>query len=268
MANLGAGLLQGIPVSTSLSASSLNDNAGARSAMASLTTGGIIVLTLIAFAPLFSVLPKAVLGAVIIDAVISGMIDIPEMRRLYRVKRFDFGIAVAAILGRALVRRAGGHRDRRRPVAGLAGVRHHHPASCRFSAELPGTHVFRELDAHPEDEQFPGILAAAPRRRACSSSRPTRSATGFASSVSADPPLTAVVIDCQGIDFIDSQGSAKLGELVDLTQANDVALPAGARQAGGPGGAGRDGVLDRIGADHVHLDVDQAVTAQLEHRPG
>jgi anti-anti-sigma factor len=50
-------------------------------------------------APLFSELPKAVLGAVIIDAVVFGMIDVPELRRLYRVTRFDFWIAVAAIAG-------------------------------------------------------------------------------------------------------------------------------------------------------------------------
>src|SRR4051812_8952579 len=40
MANGGAGLFQGMPVSTSLSASSLNESAGARTPLASLTTGG------------------------------------------------------------------------------------------------------------------------------------------------------------------------------------------------------------------------------------
>ena len=50
-------------------------------------------------APLFSDLPKAVLGAVIIDAVVFGMIDVAELRRLCRVARFDFWIAVAAIVG-------------------------------------------------------------------------------------------------------------------------------------------------------------------------
>ena len=40
MANLGAGVFQGMPVSTSLSASSLNESAGARTPVASLATGG------------------------------------------------------------------------------------------------------------------------------------------------------------------------------------------------------------------------------------
>ncbi|MEA2000327.1 MAG: SulP family inorganic anion transporter, partial [Actinomycetota bacterium] len=65
VSNLGSGLLQGIPVSTSLSASSLNDESGARTPVASLTTGVLIVLTLLFLAPLFSDLPKAVLAALI-----------------------------------------------------------------------------------------------------------------------------------------------------------------------------------------------------------
>lgn len=99
MANLGAGVFQGMPVSTSLSASSLNESAGARTPVASLTTGALVIATLIVLAPLFSHLPKAVLGAVIIDAVVFGMIDLAELRRLYRVTRFDFWVAIAAIVG-------------------------------------------------------------------------------------------------------------------------------------------------------------------------
>ncbi len=98
MANVGAGVFQGMPVSTSLSASSLNESAGARTPVASLVTGGLVLATLVVLAPLFSELPKAVLAAIIIDAVLFGMIDIPELRRLYRVTRFDFWIAIAAFL--------------------------------------------------------------------------------------------------------------------------------------------------------------------------
>src|SRR5262249_49391467 len=99
MANVTAGVFQGMPVSTSLSASSLNESAGARTPLASPVTGGLVLATLVVLAPLFSHLPKAVLGAVIIDAVLFGMIDVGELRRFRRVARVDFWIAVAAILG-------------------------------------------------------------------------------------------------------------------------------------------------------------------------
>jgi MFS superfamily sulfate permease-like transporter len=103
MANVGAGLFEGMPVSTSLSASSLNDHSGARTGLASLTTGVIVLATLLVLAPVFSVLPKSVLAALIIEAVVMGMMDVPEMRRLARVQRFDFWIAVAAIAATLLV---------------------------------------------------------------------------------------------------------------------------------------------------------------------
>src|SRR3954470_8269882 len=99
LANAGAGVFQGMPVSTSLSASSLNEAAGARTQLSSLITGGLVIATLLVLAPVFSSLPKAVLGAVIIDAVVFGMIDIGELRRLFRVTRFDFWVAVAAFAG-------------------------------------------------------------------------------------------------------------------------------------------------------------------------
>ena len=67
--------------------------------MASIVTGVVVILTLLVLAPLFSDLPKPVLAAIIIDAVVFGMMDVGEMRRLWRVKRVDFWIAVLAIVG-------------------------------------------------------------------------------------------------------------------------------------------------------------------------
>ena len=103
MANVGAGLFQGMPVSTSLSASSLNDHTGARTGLrvahlrrdrpAHAAGAGAAVLDL----------PKPVLAALIIEAVVMGMMDVPEMRRLARVQRFDFWIAIAAIAATLLV---------------------------------------------------------------------------------------------------------------------------------------------------------------------
>ena len=78
MANTGAGLFQGMPVSTSLSASSLNDHSGARTGLASIISGVTVLLTLLVLAPLFSDLPKPVLAALIIEAVVMGMMNVPR----------------------------------------------------------------------------------------------------------------------------------------------------------------------------------------------
>ena len=82
-----------------------------------------MLLTLVVLAPLFSHLPKAVLAAVIIDAVVFGMIDVAELRRLHRVARFDFWIAVAAILGVLSAGVLAGVVDRHRALARLARLR-------------------------------------------------------------------------------------------------------------------------------------------------
>ena len=38
------------------------------------------------------------------------------------------------------------------------------------------------------------------------------------------PPLHALVIDLEGVDFVDSQGAAKLAELYDVSRREGVAL--------------------------------------------
>ena len=142
MANVGAGVFQGMPVSTSLSASSLNESAGARTPVASLITGVLVLATLVVLAPLFSQLPKAVLAAVIIDAVVFGMIDLAEFRRLYRVTRFDFWVAVVALVGALSAGVLAGVVIGVVAVARLARLRRHpaghsHPRPRAWHARLP-----------------------------------------------------------------------------------------------------------------------------------
>ena len=164
MANAASGVFQGMPVSTSLSASSLNESSGARSPMASLATGGFVILTLIALAPLFSKLPKAVLAAIIIDAVVFGMIDIPELRRLFRVKRFDFWIAAVAGIARALGGRARRRRHRHRAVARLAHLRHNRPRDADPRPRARHAGVPRR-DRAPRRRDVPRHRRRASRRR-------------------------------------------------------------------------------------------------------
>lgn len=264
VANAGAGLLQGMPVSTSLSASSLNDHSGARSGLASLTTGFGVLLTLLLLAPLFSGLPKPVLAAIIIEAVVMGMMDLPEMRRLLRVKRFDFGVALAALLGALVFGVLAG------VLIGVAlsifwlvkvATRPHIPTLARE----PGTDVYRDLSDHPDGEVVPGIAVI-------------RMDGGlfFATSdaledrirevIHSEPGVFGIVLDCGGIDFVDSQGSAKMGDVLDLAHDSAVVLRLARLKASVRATLEVDGVLDRLGADHVHGNISRAVQAELRER--
>jgi SulP family sulfate permease len=265
MANAGAGLLQGMPVTTSLSASSLNDHAGARSGLASLTSGVMVLLTLLFLAPVFSDLPKPVLGALIIEAVVMGMMDLPELRRLARVQRFDFWVAVTAILGTLAFGVLAG------VVFGI-GLSLLWLIAVTTRPALPllgrraGTTVFRELSEFPEDEQFPGIAVIRPE-----------GGLFFATADALDervrqviqqsPDVTCVVLDCSAISFVDSQGVAQLADIVTVAEEEQATLRLARLKPDVGATLARDGVLARITAARIHASVDEAVQAHLAAPP-
>ncbi len=262
MANAGAGLFQGMPVSTSLSASSLNESAGARTPVASLITGGLVLLTLIVLAPLFSALPKAVLAAVIIDAVVFGMIDVAELRRLRRVARIDFWIAVAAIVG---VLSAGV----------LAGVTIGIALSLVWLIYVatspkmpllgrePGTQAFRELDENPGDETFPGIAVLRLDSGLFFATAEALDDRVRAVIRDSEPRLDVLVLDFEGVDFVDSQGAAKLAELVEVARADDITLRLARVKPQVRSVLDADGLTTALGADRIHGNVDRAIEAEL-----
>jgi SulP family sulfate permease len=261
VANLGAGVFQGMPVSTSLSASSLNESAGARTPVASLVTGALVLATLVVLAPVFAHLPKAVLGAVIIDAVVFGMIDVGELRRLHRVARFDFWVAAAAIVG---VLSAGVLLG---VVVGVAlslvwlvyvATRPPMPLLGRE----PGTHMFRDLDENPGDETFAGIAVLR-----------LDGGLFFATSEGLEERvrdllhdgtgLRALVLDLEGVDFVDSQGAAKLTELHGLTSADGVSIRLARVKPQVLAVLAADGFVERLGPDRIHGETHDAVEAEL-----
>ena len=123
--------------------------------------------------------------------------------------------------------------------------------------------MFRELDDNPGDETFPGIAvlrldgglffatAEALDDRVRTAVRET------------EPQLHAVVLDLEGVDFVDSQGAAKLAELDEVTRAEGVVLRlarvkpqvAAVLEADGFGAA-HDG-------NRIHGGVNEAIEAQL-----
>ncbi|HEX9230179.1 MAG TPA: SulP family inorganic anion transporter [Arthrobacter sp.] len=259
-ANMAAGVFKGMPVSTSLSASSLNDHSGAKTGLASLTSGVTVLLTLLFLAPLFSILPKPVLAALIIEAVVMGMMNVPEMRRLARVQKFDFWIAVAAIAGTLIFGVLAG------VIIGiglsliwLVGVATH-PQMPVLGRER-GTQVFREVDEHPVDEVIPGVAVI-------------RFDGGlfFATAdaledrlrdvIQSTHGITGIVLDCAGINFVDSQGTAKMAEIVKLSREAGVNLRLARLKPAVRATLARDGVIERIGEGMIHGNIFRAVEAE------
>ena len=98
MVNGAAGLVGGFVVDGSLSKTSVADDAGQKSELASLINAGFILATMLVLASLFENLPSAALGAVVIDAMI-GLVTFAPLKRYYRVNRADFAFFMGAGLG-------------------------------------------------------------------------------------------------------------------------------------------------------------------------
>jgi SulP family sulfate permease len=257
-ANIGSGLLHGMPVSTSLSASSLNDRSGARTGLESLTSGVTVLLALLFLAPFFSSLPKPVLAALIVEAVVIGMMDLPEMRRLRRVSRADFWVAVAAILGTLVFGILAG------VVIGIALSLMWlvyvvtHPLVSTLGRER-GTQVFRDLDTHPEDETTAGVVVLRMDGGVFFAT-----ADPFLDQVRAavlSPDVGGVVLHFAGVNFMDSQGAATLSEIIRLAEDSDVELRLAAVRPAVRRVLERQGAIELLGADHVHGNVHRAVAA-------
>jgi high affinity sulfate transporter 1 len=101
-ANLAAGLFQGFPVSTSGSRTAVAESAGARTQVTGVVGAGAITLLLVLVPGLLKDLPQPMLAAVVIAASLS-LADAAGMRRLWRQRRVEFALAVAAFLGVALL---------------------------------------------------------------------------------------------------------------------------------------------------------------------
>jgi high affinity sulfate transporter 1 len=266
VANLGAGAFQGMPVSTSLSASSLNDSSGARTQVASLVTGAVVVATLFVLAPLFAQLPTPVLGAIIIDAVVFGMMDVAEMRRLRRVSRFDFWIAIAAILG---VLSAG-------VLAGVViGVLlslgwlvyvNARPATPELGRR-PGSTAFWAIDEHPDATTYPGVFVV---RFDAGLYFVTTEVLGDRlrnAVVGADPPIREVVVDFAGVNFIDSQGTGLIDRLLTTGESIGAGLRLARVKPEVRAMLAADGVEARLGASRFHANLDEAVDAAIASLP-
>jgi len=96
MANITAGLTGAFAMGNSPSRAAAMDSLGSRSQLPSLVAAGAVTLVLLFFADSLAFLPNAALAGIVANAVMS-LIDIKELRLLYRMRRADFWIAMVCL---------------------------------------------------------------------------------------------------------------------------------------------------------------------------
>jgi MFS superfamily sulfate permease-like transporter len=164
IATAAGALLGGMSAGGGASQTSVNRRSGARSQLAGLVTGGATLLTLLFFAPLISLMPKATLAAVVMVAA-AGLIHLPEFRAILAVRRTEFIWAIAAFAGVMLLGTLKGVLVA--VVISLASLAYQvtDPPVYRLGRKR-GTNVFRPLSAeNPDDETVAGLLILRPAGR-------------------------------------------------------------------------------------------------------
>jgi high affinity sulfate transporter 1 len=155
-ANLAAAFCQAYPVAGGLSQSSVNDKAGAKTPLALVWASVTIGLCLIYLTWLLSNLPSVVLAAIVLVAV-KGLIDIGELRHLWRVSRFEFSVSMVAFAGVLLLGILNGVMVAV-VVSILLIIRRAAYPHVAFLGRIPGTRSYSDIERHPDNEAVPGAL--------------------------------------------------------------------------------------------------------------
>jgi high affinity sulfate transporter 1 len=155
-ANIGAGLLQGFPVSSSGSRTALGDAAGSRTQLFSLVSLASVLATLFFLGPVLSRFPTAALGAIVVYAAVQ-LIDVQGFRRLAAFRRNELLLALAALAGvLALDVLYGVLLAVGLSVAEmLARVARPHDA---IQGIVPGLAGMHDVDDYPQARTVPGLL--------------------------------------------------------------------------------------------------------------
>jgi MFS superfamily sulfate permease-like transporter len=100
--NLAAGLFQGFPICSSSSRTPVAEAAGAKTQLTGVV-GALAVAMLLMVAPdLLKDLPTSALAAVVIASAI-GLIEVTDLRRIYRIQRWEFWLSIVCTVGVAVL---------------------------------------------------------------------------------------------------------------------------------------------------------------------
>ncbi|MGE0659456.1 MAG: SulP family inorganic anion transporter [Reyranellaceae bacterium] len=100
-ANLAAGLFQGFPISSSSSRTPVAEAAGAKTQVTGVVGAVAVAVLLVAAPDLLEYLPTTALAAVVIAAAI-GLIEIDDLRRIWRIQRWEFWLSIVCFVGVAV----------------------------------------------------------------------------------------------------------------------------------------------------------------------
>jgi len=257
IANIGGSFFQAFPTTGGFSRTAVNDQAGARTGLASIISAVLILLTLLLLTPLFYYLPKAILASVIMVAVF-GLIDFKEAVHLWKSDRVDFwmlivtflatlslgieqGIGVGVVLSLVMVI----YRTTRPHVAVLG--------------RIPGTRHYRNIDRFHEVEDREDLLLLRFDAQIYFAN------TNFFKEVidreieKKGDTLKAIILDAESINNLDSSAVHMLAEVLDELKSAGIEFYMTNVKGPVRDALKRGHLMGKIGEDHFFMDLENAV---------
>jgi MFS superfamily sulfate permease-like transporter len=257
-ANLGAGLFQGFPVSTSGSRTAVAVQAGARSQLTGVVGAGAITLLIVALPGLLRNLPQPTLAAIVIVASFS-LADLPATATLWRRSRVEFLLCLAAFFGVALLGVLPGIGI----AVGLSILNVFRRAWWPDQAvlgEVSGLPGYHDVASYPDARRIPGLVLyrfGAPLFFANARSF-QEELRGLAA---ADPAPRWIVVTAEPITDIDTSAADVLEQVSEELVANGVTLVFAEVKDPVRRKLDRFGLMDRLGAGRFFPTIEAAVAA-------
>ena len=255
--NFFGSLFQGIPASGSFSRSAVNDQAGAKSPMANVFAAVVIGLALLFLTPLFYYLPVPALAAIIVVAG-TGLIDLRELRALFKTRRRDgtialftacailvIGLQEGILLGIGASVVAGLFRISRPNVAELGHV--------------PGTRLFRDMERFEQAVRLKDVMVL--RVDASFSFANAEYFKDFIleKSEREGRNVEVVVVDGSSINDLDTTAVEALSSVVETLREEGIELHLTGLIGPVRETVRRSGLYTLLGVQHFHLDPHEAV---------
>jgi sulfate permease, SulP family len=256
-ANAAAGVVGGYPVAGSFTRTALVHDAGGRTQLTGLIAAGSLVITLLLLTGLLEPLPRAVLGAIVVMAVIS-LVDIRGVISTFQVDRLDglvllatfaatlaLGVELGLVVGVTV--NLGGHLAR--------GMR---PAITELG-RVHGTTVYRNVERYPTVTDTGGAVL---RLDGPLNFLSVQEVTGRLRALAVErPELEWLILEASGVTGMDSTGVHALHSIQhDLAEAG-VALHLATVRGPQRDVISRAGLWTELIEDSCHADIPEALAA-------
>jgi sulfate permease, SulP family len=254
-ANLGAGLVTGFPVAASFTRTAVVYEARARTQLAGVVAAVALILVLVTLAPLLESLPRAVLAAIVLIAVLS-LFDLAAVRSTFRVDRADGAVLVLTFVATLALGAELGF------AVGVGGnvvvhvVRGMRPALIVLG-RVQGTRLYRNVERYPTITDPSGVIL---RLDGPLDFLSVEQVTGRLRRLAAErPELSWLVLDASGVTGMDSSGVHALDDLQSHLAEAGVALHLATLHGPQRDVIRRAGLWDELVEGSCHADIGSAL---------